>query len=126
MIIIMIRSFVKNLIEDYKKNKDLKKIENVVLSIKEKRLALKFLDILKDEVEKEIGVLNIKFESAYNLDNDQKNKIEKFFKEKFKDKKVKIDFKENKNLLGGFKIYYNDKILDYSLINFINKIWRSF
>jgi F0F1-type ATP synthase delta subunit len=122
----MIRSFVKNLIEDYKKNKDLKKIENVVLSIKEKRLALKFLEILKDEVEKEIGVLNIKFESAYNLDDDQKNKIEKFFKEKFKDKKVKIDFKENENLLGGFKIYYNDKILDYSLINFINKIWRSF
>jgi F0F1-type ATP synthase delta subunit len=122
----MIRSFVKNLIEDYKKNKDLKKIEDVVLSIKEKRLALKFLEILKDEVEKEIGVLNIKFESAYNLDDDQKNKIEKFFKEKFKDKKVKIDFKENENLLGGFKIYYNDKILDYSLINFINKIWRSF
>jgi F0F1-type ATP synthase delta subunit len=122
----MIRSFVKNLIEDYKKNKDLKKIENVVLSIKEKRLALKFLEILKDEVEKEIGVLNIKFESAYNLDDDQKNKIEKFFKEKFKDKKVKIDFKENENLLGGFKIYYNDKILDYSLINFINKIWKSF
>jgi len=122
----MIRSFVKNLIEDYKKNKDLKKIEDVVLFIKEKRLALKFLEILKDEVEKEIGVLNIKFESAYNLDDDQKNKIEKFFKEKFKDKKVKIDFKENKNLLGGFKIYYNDKILDYSLINFINKIWRNF
>jgi len=122
----MIRSFVKNLIEDYKKNKDLKKIEDVVLFIKEKRLALKFLEILKDEVEKEIGVLNIKFESAYNLEDDQKNKIEKFFKEKFKDKKVKIDFKENKNLLGGFKIYYNDKILDYSLINFINKIWRNF
>lgn len=122
----MIRSFVKNLIEDYKKNKDLKKIEDIVLSIKEKRIALKFLEILKDEVEKEIGILNIKFESAYNLDDDQKNKIEKFFKEKFKDKKVKIDFKENENLLGGFKIYYNDKILDYSLINFINKIWRSF
>jgi F0F1-type ATP synthase delta subunit len=126
MIIIMIRSFVKNLIEDYKKNKDLKKFEDIVLSIKEKRLALKFLEILKDEVEKEIGVLNIKFESAYNLDDDQKNKIEKFFKENFKDKKVKIDFKENENLLGGFKIYYNDKILDYSLINFINKIWKSF
>jgi F0F1-type ATP synthase delta subunit len=122
----MIRSFVKNLIEDYKKNKDLKKFEDIVLSIKEKRLALKFLEILKEEVEKEIGVLNIKFESAYNLDDDQKNKIEKFFKEKFKDKKVKIDFKENENLLGGFKIYYNDKILDYSLINFINKIWKSF
>jgi len=122
----MIRSYIKNLIREYKKNKNLNKIEQVINSIYSRKMKLKLLDIFKEELEKEMRIFNLKFISAFPLSDERKKEIENFLSNKFKDEKIKIQFEIDKKLIGGFKICYNDKILDCSLINFINKIWRSF
>ncbi len=107
-----------------KKNEDLK----VILS--------NFLDILKkdncvSQIEKIIAHFNNLWKKEHSLveaeittagllEGDLKMLMTSYLMERSKAEKIKIQEKENKKIIGGFVIKYDDRIIDASIKNKIN------
>ncbi|SRR6056297_1113733 len=64
---------------------------------------------------KKKGIIEAEVITARKLEKDSREKIEKFLKQRNKDGKFEIDYRTNKNLIGGFVAKADDKIIDFSL-----------
>jgi F-type H+-transporting ATPase subunit delta len=69
--------------------------------------------------EKNITVAEV--ETAYMLNDEQKNKLSKMLEAQFK-KQIKIKEEINKNLLAGIKIKVNNQVIDYSVKNKVDSM----
>lgn len=66
---------------------------------------------LRDEY---LNIINIEISSAYEFTGEQKNLLSEKF-EKFLNKKVRFNFKMDKNIIGGFLAKFGDTIYDASI-----------
>jgi len=76
-----------------------------------------FNDMLLNE--KNITVAEV--ETAYMLNDEQKNKLSKMLEAQFK-KQIKIKEEINKDLLAGIKIKVNNQVIDYSIKNKVDSM----
>ncbi len=70
----------------------------------------RFLE-LRDE---RLGIVDAKVLSTIGFSDEQKKKLQQRLEEVIK-KKIRITFKEDKNLIGGFIIKVNDTVFDASI-----------
>jgi len=70
----------------------------------------RFLE-LRDE---RLGIVDAKVLSTIGFSDEQKKKLQQKLEEVIK-KKIRITFKEDKNLIGGFIIKVNDTVYDASI-----------
>lgn len=68
--------------------------------------------ILADEIRK---CLNVKVVTSTEISKDQLNKIGEKFKEQYRSKEVKIDYKIDPLILGGVIVKIGDKMIDGSI-----------
>lgn len=73
-------------------------------------IADQFLSI-KDEY---LGIINVAVTTAFEFDDEQKEQLKVKF-ENYLNKKVKINFKLDKNVLGGFIAKVGDTVYDASI-----------
>lgn len=128
---IIAKQYAQALFLEIKNQKD-NDVSNVVL---------KFVEILKkdnclSQMEKIIFYFNELWKKEYSLveaEISTARKIEPELKQNLVDyltkiskaKKIKIIDKENKKIIGGFVVKYDDKIIDASIKNKINKFKNS-
>jgi len=122
-----LRNFLKNPVIDYgKKNSVLEEIFKANISddtfkfiafvLKKKRedilaeITERFLQ-LRDE---KLRIVNASVVSAIELSDEQKESVKREL-EKYSDKKVRLYYKLDKNIIGGFVIRLGDTVLDASL-----------
>ncbi len=76
---------------------------------------------IADELEKIIdrkdGVVKARVSSKWKLNRHKIDEIETILKKRYKAKDVSLDFREDKELLGGVKIEVGDEVLDTTLAN---------
>lgn len=70
--------------------------------------------------QKEHSVVQAEITSSRKLEIEPKEEIIKFLKKISKSEKIEVSEKEDKNIIGGFILKYNDKIFDASIKNRIN------
>lgn len=114
---------IENLIKELEKNpKKLEEILKLLPSTKEK---LKFLEKLQQWINEYLGRKEVKIKVPYDLGEEEKEMIINFLKKFIEAKELKFIFEKDENLYGGFKAFFDFKILDASLNNFINKLWKN-
>lgn len=94
----VLKEFSKLLIE----NGDFKKIDQI-------------LDIFISEWDKKRGVVKAEVTSVYDLSDELVNLLKKYVSLRTDASSVNFDYKENKEILGGLVVKYQDKVLDLSL-----------
>ncbi len=107
-----ISSIINNFVEILKKDNCLSQMEKIIFY---------FNDLWKKEyflVEAEINI-------ARKIEPELKKEIVQYLTKISQAKKINIIEKENKKLVGGFVVKYNDKIIDASVKNKINKFKNS-
>ena len=72
--------------------------------------------------DKEHGELPAELLSARSLDKTSKDSVVDYIKDKTEAKKVILEEKINKDIIGGFILRYNGKIIDGSLRNSLNQL----
>jgi len=107
-----ISGIINNFVEILKKDNCLSQMEKIIFY---------FNDLWKKEyflVEAEINI-------ARKIEPELKKEIVQYLTKISQAKKINIIEKENKKLVGGFVVKYNDKIIDASVKNKINKFKNS-
>lgn len=67
------------------------------------------------------GIVETKLEGVYQLSQEELNGIKEKLEAKTQ-KKIRMDFTLNKKLVGGFKLYVGDQLIDCSLANQLKRI----
>lgn len=93
---------IKRFAELLKKNKQLKRITDIIK---------KFSEIYN----KENGIIEVEMATARELESEQTNKIKSFLKEKYSVKEVLLKSKIDEKTKGGIIIRVEDEILDGSI-----------
>jgi F-type H+-transporting ATPase subunit delta len=70
------------------------------------------------------GILETRVEGVYQLSEEEKEAIA-IRLEKMTKKKIRIDFSLNKNLIGGFKLFLGEKLIDSSIANQLQRIRKT-
>ncbi len=70
------------------------------------------------------GILETKVEGVYQLSDKEQKAIANRLEEKTK-KKIRIDFSLNKSLIGGFKLFLGEKLIDSSIANQLQRIRKT-
>jgi F-type H+-transporting ATPase subunit delta len=65
--------------------------------------------------------IEIKVVSAYKIDEDRLNKLQRTLENHFK-KQIKIEFSIKSTLLGGIIIYAGDQVIDDSILGKLNRL----
>lgn len=76
-----------------------------------------YLDLYR----KKMGVLSTSFTTAIKIDTALRNKIIKMIKDTYKTE-IEMTEKVDENILGGFKLQIEDKLLDASVASSLNKL----
>lgn len=74
---------------------------------------------------KEENILRVKVYTPKHLTENVKNALLKLLEEKLK-KKIELKELVDKNLLGGIKIEFNDKVIDATFKNYLDNIRKTF
>lgn len=101
----VLKEFSKLLIE----NGDFKKIDEI-------------LEIFKSDWDKKRGVIEAEVTSVYDLSDEVVNVLKKYVSLRTDASSVSFNYKEDKEILGGLVVKYQDKILDLSLKKNINDL----
>ena len=78
-----------------------------------------FLDLYR----KKMGFVSVSLTTAISIDDDLKNRIIEMINTAYK-ADVEMTESVNKNILGGFKLQIEDKLLDASVSTSLNKLKR--
>jgi len=90
-------------------------LKRSVQILKEKRMLGKsdeVLDALQNIFDKKTGTIRAKITTAESIKSQEKRKLEKEIKEKYKAQNILSEFFEKEELLGGMRIEIGDEILD--------------
>lgn len=90
--------------------------ENLLAEIAEQFLSM------KDE---HLGIVNVVVATAFEIDDEQKEKLRAKF-ENHLNKKVKINFRLDKNVLGGFIAKVGDTVYDASIMHQLEMLKKKF
>lgn len=74
---------------------------------------------------KEYSLVEAEISTARKIDDNLKNILSEYLTKISQAKKIKITEKESPKLVGGFVLKYNDKIIDFSIKNKLNKFKNS-
>jgi F-type H+-transporting ATPase subunit delta len=99
-------------------------IEFVILKNRESLLSSigkRFLELRDDH----LGIANVFVTSVTEFSNDQKNLLQTRL-EKILDKKVRLNFKTDLNLIGGFIAKVNDTLYDASIRHQLELLKKQF
>lgn len=107
-----ISSIINNFVEILKKDNCLSQMEKIIFY---------FNDLWK----KEYSLVEAEINIARKIEPELKKEIVQYLTKISQAKKINIIEKENKKLVGGFVVKYNDKIIDASVKNKINKFKNS-
>lgn len=117
---------VYNLMQESKGKESEKVVANFIAYLTQHHL-LSLLPNILAELKKlhqtALGVIAVEVDSAHNLADASLKEIEKYISRKL-DSKVELVTKENKNLLGGIVLNYQDKQIDLSLKNKLNRLFK--
>ena len=100
-------------------------VKNAVKLMSDKHLlgkSKKVLDKLEKIVNENEESVKVKIGTRKRLDNQTKNEIENFIKERYKVKNVFIEESIDEKLLGGIKLEVGDEVMDLTLKNKIHKL----
>jgi len=88
---------------------------------KRERLFEAICDVFVEKVEEEMGVRKITIETAYKLEPAEKDRLVRQLESAMK-KKLKVDARVNAGMLGGIIIRERMKLIDASVIQFLNTL----
>lgn len=93
------------------------------LLLKRKRLGvLEWIPrVFQRHYDEHFGILETRVEGVYQLSEEEKKAIAVRL-EKMTKKKIRIDFSLNKSLIGGFKLFLGEKLIDSSIANQLQRI----
>ena len=95
--------------------------------IDKKRITL--LSEIKNDAETILLQLNKKvlgeFITAHEIEKTEQQKIQENLS-KQENKEIKLEFKTNKSLIGGFQLKFGNTIYDKSIVNSLNKLSKQF
>ncbi len=77
--------------------------------------------IFSEKADEHLGIRKITIETAYRLDDNEKEKIVKKLENASK-KKIKVDARVNAGILGGIIIRDRMKLIDASVVQFLNTL----
>ncbi len=103
-------------------------VNNFVNILKEDNCFSQFEKIIfyfNDLWKKEYSLVEAEISTARKIDDNLKNILSEYLTKISQAKKIKIKEKESAKLVGGFVLKYNDKIVDFSIKNKLNKFKNS-
>jgi F-type H+-transporting ATPase subunit delta len=101
---------------------------NLLILLAEKSREKLLLDITRSFIslyKKHHGIIDVKVETAFELDEDQKTKLLKVL-ESETGKKVQMDLNVQKELMGGLTVRIDDTIIDGSVKYKLSQLKESF
>jgi F-type H+-transporting ATPase subunit delta len=107
-----ISGIINNFVEILKKDNCLSQMEKIIFY---------FNDLWK----KEYSLVEAEINTARKISSELKQDLVDYLTKISQAKKINIAEKENDKLIGGFVVKYNDKIIDASVKNKINKFKNS-
>ncbi|MCB9802436.1 ATP synthase F1 subunit delta [Candidatus Nomurabacteria bacterium] len=113
-------------IEEAKGKKTEQVVDNFLVYLREHHL-LNLLPLILAELKnirnQELGIVSVKVKSAHDLSKETMKDLEKFIFKRL-DKKVELEIEEEKSLLGGVVLSFQDKQIDLSLKNRLNHLFK--
>lgn len=107
-----ISGIINNFVEILKKDNCLSQMEKIIFY---------FNEFWK----KEYSLVEAEISTAREINSELKKDLVEYLTKISQAKKINIVEKENNKLIGGFVVKYNDKIIDASIKNKINKFKNS-
>lgn len=107
-----ISGIINNFVEILKKDNCLSRMEKIIFY---------FNEFWK----KEYSLVEAEISTAREINSELKKDLVEYLTKISQAKKINIVEKENDKLIGGFVVKYNDKIIDASIKNKINKFKNS-
>jgi len=93
----------------------------LLIDKKRERLISQICDIFLDKVDEEQGIKKITIETAYPLDSTEKDRLVGRLEHAMKAKLV-VDTRVNEGLLGGIIIKERMRLIDASVVQFLNSL----
>ncbi|MFA6257401.1 MAG: F0F1 ATP synthase subunit delta [Candidatus Paceibacterota bacterium] len=93
--------------------------------LKDKRMLGKsdeILSALQNIFDKKTGTIRIKITTAKDMGREEKSKLERELKERYKAQNIVSEFFEKKELLGGVKIEVGDEVIDSTYKNKLQEL----
>jgi F-type H+-transporting ATPase subunit delta len=100
-------------------------LEKIINFIKNKNLLSKSDNILmelENIINKENGLVKVKITVNRDLDHKNINELKNIIKDRFKFKDILLEIIVDKDIIGGIKLEINDKIIDLTHRNKLNKL----
>lgn len=113
-----------------KRGKELEEhLQNIVKFLSKRRMLSRkteILEKLEEELDRDLGAISVKVESASKITNHAREDLVKILKKRYSAKGVKLSEKVREDLISGIKIQVGDEVIDLSLKNKVKKLKEHF
>lgn len=102
-------------------SKDVFNLLILLINKNREKYVIPIITRIKELKNQMLGYSNVLVRSSIPLSDKQKIEVNDLIK-KFTKQKIKVNYTQDKNIIGGFVVQIGDKIIDASLLNQFNKL----